>query len=104
MDDDLPALRARWLDLVRRVLPEAARKRSDWPIRLDHCFARVILDEICGRPWREVLPSPAYKHLDAAQLAAAISLGEAIACGSADLQALNRSSLQIRGKLIRARA
>jgi hypothetical protein len=104
MDEDLPALRARWLDLVRRELPEAARGRPDWPIRLDHCFARVILDEVCGRPWREALPSPAYKHLDRAQLAAAIGLAEAIASGAADLQALNRTSLQERGKLSRARA
>jgi hypothetical protein len=102
--DDLDALRARWLQLIRHDLPEAARSRPDWPIRLDHCFARVILDHVCGGPWREVLPSPAYKHLTAEQLRAAITSGEAIEKGSADLHTLNRASLAARGKLSPCRA
>lgn len=93
------ALRGRWLELVRTELPEAARSRSDWPVRLDHCFARIILDHVCGRPWREVLPSPAYKHLNADQLTLAVRTAEAIKSGAADLTGLNRASLQARGKL-----
>jgi hypothetical protein len=99
MADELDALRARWLDLMRRELPEAAASRADWPIRLDHCFARVILDAVCDRPWREVVSAPAYKHLSADQLSQAIEFAEAILAGEADLLDLNRRSLQARGKL-----
>ena len=104
MADDLDQLRARWLHLIRRELPEAALSRPDWPIRLDHCFARVILDHLCGRPWREVLPAPAYKHLTAGQLRCAIATAEAVLSGHADLPALNRASLLARRKLSPCRA
>jgi hypothetical protein len=103
-ESELERLRARWLRLIRHELPEAARTRPDWPIRLDHCFARVILDHLCGRPWREVLPAPAYKHLTADQLRAAIATAEAVRDEAADLHALNRASLLARGKLSPSRA
>jgi hypothetical protein len=99
MAEDTEALRARWLQLIRHGLPAAARTHPDWPIRLDHCFARVILDHVCGRPWREVLPAPAYKHLSAEQLRSALELGEEIGAGRVDLSVLNRASLVWRGKL-----
>lgn len=92
MGEDVAALRMRWLDLIRRELPEAARSRPAWPIRLDHCFARVILDAVCGRPWREVVKAPAYKHLGAEQLK------QGIAAGGADLTELNAWSLATRNK------
>lgn len=84
---------------MRRRLPEAAKARPDWPIRLDHCFGRVILDAVAGRPWREVVRAPAWLHLEAGRLAAAVALGEAVLAGEADLQTLNRRSLEMRGKL-----
>jgi hypothetical protein len=96
---ELEALRARWLRLIRLELPEAAAGRPEWPIRLDHCFARVILDHVCGRPWREVLAAPAYKAMGAEQLERAVAVGEAILAGAADLDALNRESLVGRRKL-----
>ncbi len=79
-------------------LPAAARGHPEWPIPLDHCFGRVILDEVCGRPWREVLPSPAWRHMDAAALRRAVALARDIADGRVDLDALNRRSLVRRGK------
>ena len=95
---ELEALRRRWLELVRTELPEAARNRPDWPVRLDHCFARIVLDNLCGRPWREVLPPPAYKALNREQLEAAIAVAEAVLADKADLAALNVRSLQLRGR------
>ncbi len=94
MNDD--QLRAVWLDLMRRRLPQAAPSRPDWPVRLDHCFGRVILDTVCGRPWREVLAAPAWRSMDAAQLGAAIALGERILRDEADLRALDAASLAMR--------
>lgn len=92
------ALRRRWLTLMRAALPDAAAMRPDWPVRLDHCFGRVILDAVCGRPWREVLPPPAWRNLDRDQLARAVALAEAVLDGSADLHALDAASLALRGK------
>lgn len=95
-DDDL---RRRWRDLVERRLPQAAQGRPGWPVSLDHCFARILLDNACGRPWREVARPPAWANMPAGRLADAVALGEAVLDGRADLAALNRRSLGLRGKL-----
>ena len=98
MTDDLPSLRALWLDAMRRRLPEAARNRADWPVRLDHCFGRVILDAVYGRPWRKVIPAPAVRNMDEAALRRALAIAEAVLAGEADLHALDARSLALRGK------
>ena len=79
---------------MREDLPAAAARHPEWPIRLDHCFGRVILDAVCGGPWRGHLAAPAWKHLSREQLDAAIGLAEAILGGRADLGALNAASLK----------
>lgn len=89
---------ARWRDLVDRRLPEAARARPDWPVRLDHGFARVLLDNACGGPWRESVRPPAWANMPPERLALAIELGEALLAGRAELDLLNRRSLLWRGK------
>ena len=48
------ALEAEWLALVRHDLPALAVPRG-WPITLDHCFARVLLDNAVGGCWYDVL-------------------------------------------------
>ena len=92
-------LRRRWRDLVEARLPQAARERTGWPVSLDHCFARILLDNACGRPWREVARPPAWAKMPADTLAEAVALGEAVLDGRADLAALNRRSLGLRGKV-----
>ena len=95
---DRAALEARWLTLTRDVLPALAGPRG-WPVRADHCFQRILLDHAVGGCWYDhVAGRPAYRHLDADRLAAAVALGEAAAAGAADLPALNRQSLAWRGK------
>ena len=79
--DDTAALRVEYLRLVRVALPAAAATADPpWPIRLDHCFMRVVLDALFGRPWRDVLDdrTPAYRQLSAAQLSAAIDLARSM--------------------------
>lgn len=111
-DSILSALRTRWTTLYKRTLPQFARSshpsQPHWPVHLDHCFARIILDAIIGNstsidtassPWTERIPSPAVKNMTAQQLEACIELGEAIAAGSADLVKLDQQSLAVRGKL-----
>lgn len=90
------ALEARWADLVERRLPDAAR--PDWPVRRDHCFARILLDHATGGVWYDrVAGRPARRHATEATLAAAIALGEAVLAGRADPAALDAQSLRWRG-------
>jgi hypothetical protein len=91
-------LSARWRELVETRLPETARGWPVWPVALDHCFARILLDTACGRPWREVVTPPAWRNMPADRLGQAIATGEAVLAGTADLAALNRQSLALRGK------
>lgn len=91
--------RAHWRDLVARRLPEAAR--PGWPVRLDHCFARILLDNACGGSWRDSVAAPAHANMPADDLEHAIALGEAVLAGTADLALLNRRSLAWRGKIRR---
>jgi len=93
--------RAQWRDLVARRLPEAAR--PGWPVRLDHCFARILLDNACGGPWRDSVAAPAHANMPADGLEHAIALGEAVLAGTADLALLNRRSLAWRGKIRRGK-
>lgn len=92
------ALEAEWLHLTRTLLPAVAAER-DWPVRADHCFQRILLDNAVGDCWyRHVAGRPAYRHIDGTALSRAVALGRAALAGAADLPALNRASLAWRGK------
>jgi hypothetical protein len=91
-------LEARWLTLTREIMPSIAPDRR-WPIRNDHCFQRVLLDNACGGTWYAYISKrPAYRRADAATLERAVALGEAVLAGNADLSELNARSLAWRGK------
>jgi hypothetical protein len=95
---DRRLLEARWLELTRRLLPQAAAGRR-WPIRRDHCFQRVLLDNACGGVWYDCIAGrPAYRAAADPILAAATALGDDVVAGRADLSALNAASLRWRGK------
>ena len=39
---------SRYMTLTKDVMPRLARTtHSDWPVRNDHCFQRIVLDTIC---------------------------------------------------------
>jgi hypothetical protein len=85
-------------------LPAAAKVRDPaqpiWPVRLDHCFGRIILDAVVGvdRPWREKLAAPAVRNMSTEQLEACVAMGRDMLSGKADLMQLNQKSLVLRGK------
>ncbi|ANU07663.1 GCN5-related N-acetyltransferase [Paraurantiacibacter namhicola] len=91
-------LQTRWFSLTRHELPDAAMTR-DWPVHLDHCFQRILLDNACQGPWRDHIAPPAYRNASDDVLLEAIALGELVLDGQRDLAELNRKSLAWRGKL-----
>ncbi|MFB0611060.1 GCN5-related N-acetyltransferase [Aurantiacibacter poecillastricola] len=95
---DRETLEARWFALTREEMPRVASER-EWPVHLDHCFQRILLDNACAQPWRKVIEAPAYRHASDDLLRRAIVLGEAALAGERDLAEMNRHSLALRGKL-----
>ncbi len=95
-------LRERWLLLTREILPAMALEEH-WPIRFDHCFMRVCLDESMGRPWTEVVQRPAVATMTDAQLASAIAVAERIVGNPDTLPILNDRSLRGRKAVRRSR-
>ena len=89
----------RYLHLTQNVMPEMARtQKSDWPVRNDHCFQRIVLDAISGGIWYDHIARPAYKHLTLQQAQRAVALCEQVISGNADLLKLNHYSLAWRSK------
>ena len=87
-----------WFALTREEMPSLAGERR-WPVRFDHCFQRILLDNAVGAKWAEVIAAPAYRNADQHILERAIALGREAIAGEADLSDLNRKSLAWRGKL-----
>ena len=67
-----------------------------WPIRFDHCFMRVCLDNALGTAWHTQVRRPAIRNLTDAQLRDAIAWAERIVADPAMLPPLNRRSLEWR--------
>ena len=90
-------LEARWFDLTRETMPFLAQSR-DWPVRFDHCFQRILLDNASGGKWSDTIAAPAYRNAPTEVLERALTLGEAAVAGEQDLAVLNNRSLDWRGK------
>lgn len=97
-------LRATWTTLYKHTLPSLAISKSPvqerWPVHIDHCFARIILDAVVGQdaPWTTKLKAPAWKNMSVEQLRTAIDIGQNIARGNVNLTELDDRSLVLRGK------
>ena len=106
---DIDALRDQWKELYSNTLPSLALSKSSkqprWPVHVDHCFGRIILDDIVGEggPWHAKLKGPAVKNMNAEQLRKCVELGQAIADGKENLVDLDEKSLRGRGKASKKR-
>lgn len=89
---DRTALVNRWLELTRQILPAMAQTER-WPIRYDHCFMRVCLDEAVGAPWPQVVKRPAIRHASDDQLAKAVRVAEMLTAYPERLREMNARSL-----------
>ncbi|KAM3079591.1 hypothetical protein ACMFMG_006006 [Clarireedia jacksonii] len=100
---DIKTLQNSWKEMYQTLLPTAARSKNPaqpkWPIHNDHCFARIVLDNVVGKdtPWTQKIKSPAYLNMNQEQLEQSIALGWKILDGVVDLARLDESSLEVRG-------
>lgn len=93
-------LQDKYIELTKVTLPAKARA-GGWSLTEDHCFMRVILDQLFEGCWYDHLDRRlvAYKQLNERQLQIAIGLGEAILDqGESLLNVWNRQSLAWRNK------
>ncbi|WP_299335017.1 hypothetical protein [Haloplanus sp.] len=95
---DISALRETYDRLVNEKLPEEARNSDGWPIHLDHCFGRVVLDNLFNDEWySHVDGRPAYENLSAEELREAIEIANRmLENGRPVVEKLNENSLRWR--------
>ena len=98
---DLSQLRATYQRRVNEDLPESARSSEGWPVQLDHCFGRIVLDNLFGDEWySHVTGRPAYEHLSAGELRGAVEIADRMLNeGKPAVEELNRNSLRWRDNL-----
>lgn len=94
-------LQQQYLRLTNEVMPEVSRQQH-WPVHLNHCFQRIILDTLFQDCWYHHLDRtrrvPAYRQLSQEQLERALAIGEQMLTSSEVVRHLNRQSLRYRGK------
>lgn len=95
-------LRDVYLNITGEVLPQLARE-NNWVIRFDHCFQRVVLDNVFGEIWYNCLDKdsskPAYKQIERDNLISAVKISrEMVREGGQRVEELNEKSLQHRDK------
>ncbi|WP_052055872.1 hypothetical protein [Myxosarcina sp. GI1] len=99
---DIEQLRAKYLWLVNEELPAQAKQR-EFPVRFNHCFARIILDNLFNCCWYEAIDrkqGAAYKQLSVEQLERAIEIAEVIIeRPDSYVRELNQNSLRWRNKI-----
>ena len=90
-----------YLHLTNQVMPEVAREQY-WPVRLNHCFQRIILDILFQDCWYHHLNRtsriPAYRQLTNNQLAQALTIARQMIDSPAIVRQLNQQSLAYRNK------
>ena len=93
-------LRAELRELANRTFPATAKGDQRYPIKLNHCFLRVVYDNLVEDKWRRVLTGegPAINQLTGEQLERAVELGEAITADPDLCRTLNQRSVEWRGK------
>jgi len=78
----------------------AAAKSGGYPIRFNHCFLRVVYDNLFGAKWQTVLTNgkPAIHQLTEEQLERALEIGRRITDDPEVCRELNGKSLEWRNK------
>lgn len=95
----IASLREEYLELINHQLPAQA-KQTPMPVHFNHCFARIVLDNLFNDCWYNQLSrqQPAYRQLNETQLRGAIAIAKAMLRHPRNVERLNRKSLRWRGK------
>ncbi|MFB6125757.1 MAG: hypothetical protein ABEJ79_00435 [Halolamina sp.] len=95
----VPALRAAYRQRVTEQLPQRARESGEWPVCHDHCFGRIVLDNLFEDEWYDHVDGrPAYEHLTEAELRRAVDIADRmLEEGRPAVATLNERSLRWRG-------
>ena len=88
--------RDRYLEVTTETLPSQAT--AEWPVQADHCFQRIVLDNLFGDVWYDHLERPAHKNLTRTQHAEAVALAESMCDDPDRVQTLNQRSLSYRSQ------
>ncbi len=98
---DISELREEYDRKVNEELPAVARRSDGWPIRLDHCFGRVVLDTLFEDEWYDHVDGrPAVESLSREELRAAVDVADRMLEGGRPVvEELNRNSLRWRDEL-----
>jgi len=94
---DINDLQQEYLTHINQMLPNLPNIH-EYPVRYNHCWARIILDNVCDMPWYLCLKKPAYRHLSESQLEQAINLAKEMTLSPEYAHSLNQKSLTFRGK------
>ena len=98
---NLDLARVFYCDWTNELLPLIAVERG-FPVVKNHCFQRIVLDNLLGGCWYDFLHRgkiPAYKQLTLNQLGTAIAIARSLeASPVGHIQTLNAKSLQWRAE------
>ncbi|CAH0999992.1 hypothetical protein LEM8419_01205 [Neolewinella maritima] len=99
MGEGIEALKEQLRAQANQTFPTVAR-RDGYPIVMNHCFLRVVYDNLFQRKWQEVLDpkKPAIHQLSETQLRRAIELGNEVVADRSACEMMNMRSLEWRGK------
>lgn len=96
--EDISELREEYRRKVNERLPGRAQNGDGWPIHLDHCFGRVVLDNLFNDEWYDHVDGrPAYENLSPGELREAIAVADRMLEGGRPVVVeLNENSLRWR--------
>ena len=97
--EDLQDLREEFLYQVNIILPELARQTGKYPIMFNHCWCRILYDNLVGQCWYacfDTTKGPAYKQLSCQQLNILLGWIEAMKENPNLVKLMNNNSLRWR--------
>jgi hypothetical protein len=99
--NNISELRNEYDKKVNEMLPNKAQSSDGWPIHLNHCFGRVVLDNLFEDEWYDYIDGrPAYENLSEEELQEAIDLADMmLEEGKSTVEELNENSLRWRDEL-----
>jgi len=96
-DPPIGELRKEFEKKTEDILPDKAK--TNWPIHLDHCFKRVVLDNTVNTKWDTEIGRPAIRNMSYSQLKKANKIADTlIQDGRPMVERLNKKSLEYRGE------